>query len=123
MGITKRLALGFVFLWFLIGGIGHFWAEPLFQSIVPPYIPYPRAAVLVSGAFELLGSAGLLFAFSRRLAGFGLIALTIAVTPANLYMWQHEALFPDIPPSLLLGRLVFQVFYVWLIWWCTRDRA
>src|ERR1700742_5098779 len=77
-----RLAgLGFVFLWFFIGGIAHFAATATETRIVPPYIPWPRAAVLISGVFELLGAIGLLIGGTRRLAGIGLFVLTIAVTP------------------------------------------
>ncbi len=51
----RQFALGFVFLWFLIGGIAHFVATEVEMRIVPPFIPWPHAVVLVSGAFELLG--------------------------------------------------------------------
>jgi uncharacterized membrane protein len=95
----KWAGLGFVILWFLIGGFAHFAIAPTVESIMPPYIPFPRAAVLISGGFELLGALGLLSARTRRVAGIGLCALTIAVTPANLYMAQHPALFPEIPEA------------------------
>jgi hypothetical protein len=52
--------LAFVFLWFFIGGIAHFAATDTEARIVPPYIPWPVAAVIVSGVFELLGAFGLL---------------------------------------------------------------
>jgi uncharacterized membrane protein len=48
----KTAGLAFVFLWFLIGGIAHFIATAAEMRIVPPYIPWPRVAVLVSGVFE-----------------------------------------------------------------------
>ena len=57
----RGVALGFVFLWFLMGGIAHFVATEMEMRIVPPYIPGPRAVVLLSGVFELLGALGLLF--------------------------------------------------------------
>jgi uncharacterized membrane protein len=90
---ARRVGLGFVFLWFLIGGIAHFAATDLEMRIVPPWLPWPRATVLVSGVFELLGAAGLLWRPTRRAAGIGLFALTIAVTPAHVYMLQHAELF------------------------------
>jgi uncharacterized membrane protein len=64
-------------------GVAHFAATSTEMQIVPPYIPWPRAVVLVSGMFELLLAAGLLFQQTRRAAGIGLFALTIAVTPAR----------------------------------------
>ena len=85
---------------------------------MPPYIPqqwhYP--AVYVSGVFEILGALGLLLTQTRRLAGIGLFALVICVSPANIHMWLHPELFPDVPPILLSIRLVIQVFLLWVIW-------
>ena len=68
--VARRIGIVVVFLWFLVGGIAHFVATDVETSIVPPWVPWPRAMVLVSGAFELLGAAGLVFAAhatSRRL--------------------------------------------------------
>ena len=112
----RRLGLAFVFLWFLIGGVVHFVVTDLEMRIVPPYIPWPRAAVLVSGVFELLGAAGLLWRPTRRAAGLGLFALTIAVTPAHIYMLQQPELF-DLPYWALVARLPVQVALLALIWW------
>ncbi len=117
----KRIALGFVFLFFLLGGLAHFLATDLEMRIVPPFLPSPRAIVLISGVFELLGAAGLLWSGTRRAAGWGLFALTIAVTPANIYMLMHPELFPAIPMWALVLRLPLQLLLLWLIWWSTRP--
>ena len=116
--IGLKLGLGFVFLWFAIGGVAHFAATSTEMRIVPPYIPWPRAVVLVSGAFELLGAAGLLFQRTRRAAGIGLLALTIAVTPAHIYMLQRPDLFA-VPYWALILRLPLQAALLALIAWCT----
>ena len=114
-----RLAgIGFVFLWFFIGGIAHFAATETEMRIVPPWVPWPRAAVLVSGGFELLGAAGLLWRPTRRAAGIGLLLLTLAVTPAHIYMLQRPELFP-VPLWALWVRLPIQVALLALIAWCT----
>ena len=118
----QRIGVGFVFLWFFVGGIAHFAATRLEMSIVPPSLPYPRALVLVSGTFELLGAFGLLFATTRRLAGIGLFALTIAVTPANIYMLQHPELF-NVPYWLLLARLPLQLVLLAIISWSAIRSA
>jgi len=115
---ARRVGLGFVILWFLIGGIAHFAATDLEMRIVPPYVPAPRLTVLVTGVFELLGAAGLLLSATRRAAGWGLFALTIAVTPANVYMLQHAETF-GVPYWLLLLRLPVQVALLALIAWST----
>lgn len=87
------------------------------MGIVPPYIPWPRAAVLVSGVGELLGAAGLLYAPTRRAALIGLFALTIAVTPCHFYMLQRPELF-HVPYWALVSRLPLQVALLALIAWC-----
>jgi uncharacterized membrane protein len=116
----KRAGLTVVFLWFAIGGVAHFAATRLEMSIVPSYISSPRAAVLVSGVFELVGAAGLLIPSTRRAAGWGLFALTLAVTPANLYMLQRPELF-DIPMWLLVLRIPLQAGLLALIFWSTHE--
>jgi uncharacterized membrane protein len=120
--MSKKVALVFVFLWFAIGGVAHFAATRLEMSIVPPYIPWPHATVLVSGVFELMGAAGLLLSPTRRLAGWGLFILTLAVTPANVYMLQRADLF-TIPLWVLVARLPLQVALLAVILWSTRRTA
>src|SRR5580698_2788278 len=93
MAKARLIGLGFVFLWFFVGGIAHFAATNLEMGIVPPYIPWPHGVVLVRGVFELLGAFGLLIGRTRRVAGIGLFLLTIAVTPAHIYMLQRPDLF------------------------------
>lgn len=92
------------------------------MSIVPPYIPWPRAAVLVSGGFELLGAVGLLYQRTRRAAGMGLFALTIAVTPAHVYMLQRPELF-GVPYWALILRLPLQALLLALIAWSAIVRS
>jgi uncharacterized membrane protein len=110
------IGLVIVFLWFLIGGIAHFVATATEMRIVPPYIPWPRATVLVSGVFELLGALGLLHPSTRRAAGVGLFALTMAVTPAHIYMLRRSDLF-DVPYWALALRLPLQAALLVLIAW------
>jgi uncharacterized membrane protein len=110
------IGLVIVFLWFLIGGIAHFVATATEMRVVPPYIPWPRATVLVSGVFELLGALGLLHPSTRRAAGVGLFALTMAVTPAHIYMLRRSDLF-DVPCWALVLRLPLQAALLVLIAW------
>ncbi len=119
---AQLIGLTIVFLWFFIGGIAHFVATEAEMRIVPPYIPWPWAAVIVSGVFELLGAVGILWRPTRRIAGLGLMALTVAVTPAHIYMLQQPGLF-GVPVWALWLRLPIQAGLLWLIWWSTADNG
>ena len=116
----RRVGLGVVFLWFFLGGIAHFAATDLETGLVPPCVPWPHATVLASGVFELLGAFGLLPRRTRRAAGWGLFALTIAVTPVHVWMLQRPDLFPEIPYAVLVARLPLQAVLLVLIVWSTR---
>lgn len=119
MSRPRWAGLAFVFVWFALGGVAHFVATDTEMRIVPPYIPWPRAAVLISGVFELLGASGLLWRPTRHAAGIGLFLLTLAVTPAHFYMLQRPDLFPSIPYWALILRLPIQVALLALIAWST----
>jgi uncharacterized membrane protein len=114
----RTVGLVVVFLWFFIGGIAHFALTDAEIRLVPDYIPWPRAAVLVSGVLELIGAAGLLHPATRRLAGWLLFAVTLGVTPVHIDMLQHADRWP-VPYWLLVARLPLQVALLALIVWST----
>jgi uncharacterized membrane protein len=92
---------------FMAAGVMHFVAPGFYMKIMPPYLPYPRTLVLLSGGFEILLGVFLLIPLTSRWAAWGLIALLIAVFPANLHMYQHAEEF-RISPLLLFLRLPLQ---------------
>ena len=117
-----RSALAFVFVWFFVGGIAHFLFVEAQMRIVPPYIPWPRAVVLASGGLEIAGALALLWLPIRKIAAWGLFALTLAVTPANIFMLQEAALFPTIPYWMLVMRLPLQAGLLMLIVWIALNK-
>jgi uncharacterized membrane protein len=102
-------------------GMLHFTHTEQFVSIMPPFIPESlhRAAVLVSGVAEIAGGVGLLIPPLRRAAGWGLIALLIAVFPANIHMAVNNVGIGDVPPDplILWLRLPFQLVFAAWVWW------
>ncbi len=119
----RQIILGFVFIWFFIGSLAHFFFTHMEAGIIPDYIPYHITDVYVSGVLEMLGALGLLSKKSRPFAGLGLFCLTIAVTPANIYMAMHWSKYPDIAPWILNARLVFQLIFLWMIGWSTKIKS
>ena len=114
---ARCLGLAFLFIWFFAGGMAHFIFTNAEMRIVPPYIQWPRAAVLLSGLFEIAGALGLLWPATRRIAAWGLFVLTLAVTPAHIYMLQQPELFPSVPYWALVLRLPLQLALLVLIAW------
>lgn len=118
--VLRWLGLAVVFVWFFVGGITHFTNTDFFLAIMPPWAPFHLAAVYVSGVLEIVFALGVLWPATRPVCGWLLIALTLAVTPANVHMWLNPELFPDASETALTVRLVIQVLLLALIWWSTR---
>jgi uncharacterized membrane protein len=111
----------------IFAGTMHFLRPREYEATMPPYIPAHKEMVAISGVAELAGGVGVLLPRTRDLSGRCLIALLVAVFPANV----HMALNPDqvklkgiakIPRWALFARLALQpVFAVWA-WRATRPQ-
>lgn len=101
-------------------GILHFVKEDFFIKLMPPYLPWHRELVYISGVFEILLGIALLIPKFQRLAAWGLIALYIAVFPANIHVYlnQEETLGKS---SFHLVRLFLQGVLILWAYWYTRD--
>lgn len=101
----------------ILMGVLHWVAPNPFVGAVPSYLPEHLALVLISGAFEVAGGVGILIPRLRAMAGWGLIALFVAVYPANINM----ALHPGDHASLILQvvlwcRLPLQISLIYWAW-------
>jgi uncharacterized membrane protein len=107
-------------------GLAHFVAPEPLVRIVPAWLPAPLVLVWVSGVFEILGGVGLLIPRVRRAAGIGLVALYVAVFPANVNMAVNHISFDGktvIPPAALWARLPLQIVFIALALWVSREKA
>jgi len=108
----------FVALFFLAAGANHFRAPEMYAGMMPSWLPWPEAANYLSGAAEIAGAIGILLPATRRLAGWGLLALLIAIFPANLHVALQGRMPPfDISPVVLWLRLPFQAVFMAAVWW------
>ena len=117
------MALGYV-----AAGSLHFLATKTYMRIMPGYIPAHREMVLISGAAEIAGGLGLLVPQSRtgqpgRAAAWGLVALLIAVLPANVTMITEHGRFPQVPLWAAWLRLPLQLPLIWWAWCYTAQTA
>ncbi len=111
----------------VVAGIGHFLVPKSYMALVPPQLPAPMLLVYLSGAAEIGLGLALLVPRIRRLAAWGIIALLIAVYPANIYHAVSGGLDdPNLPaafanPVLAYIRLPFQFLFIFWAWLCTRP--
>jgi len=102
-------------------GTMHFANPAFFLKIMPPYLPLHKELVLLSGAFEIMLGVLLLLPRFSHLAAWGIMALLIAVFPANIYLYQHQEILPASPTIHLLRLLLQGVLVLWAFWH-TRPR-
>lgn len=120
---NKEVLRGILAICIIIVGILHFVLSEPFVKIVPNLLPYPLALVYISGFFEILGGIGLLIPTVSWAAAWGLVALFIAVYPANLNMAINHIHLDGIPDSAWFHaiRLPFQFVLIAWAWWYTRT--
>jgi uncharacterized membrane protein len=112
---------------YLSAGVMHFVNPWFFVQIMPPYLPWHWELVYLSGAIEIALGLLLLVPTTKRLAAWGVIALLIAVFPANVHMAMANVQFDPPPamgqPSPLANwiRLPMQLVLILWAWWYTRP--
>ena len=119
----KTIALFTLAAFFINVGVDHFINPAFYVNIMPDYLPLHLEAVYISGFFEVLGGVCVLIPKLRAAAGWGLVALLIAVYPANIHMALNPQLFPDIAVSLLYIRLLFQFIFIYWAYSATRPSS
>ncbi|MDB6056735.1 MAG: DoxX family rane protein [Verrucomicrobiales bacterium] len=108
-------------IFFVVAGANHFINPDFYLAIMPPYLPWHGPLVFISGVAEILGGIGVLVPATRRLAGWGLIALLIAVYPANIHAALHGIPGSHIARGWLIARLPFQfVMLAWVYFSCVK---
>ena len=106
---------------FILAGVMHFVNAEFFLNIMPPYLPWHLEIVYISGVIEILLGIMLLIPRFERLAGWGLVALLIAVFPANIHVFLHQELVPA-PYGVHVFRLILQgVLILWA--WAYTQRG
>jgi uncharacterized membrane protein len=111
-------------LFFIAAGANHFRQPEIYLGMMPPFLPWPEALNYISGAAEILGGLGLLMVRTRRLAAWGLLALLVAVFPANLHVaLQGDMPGLDVSPLTLWLRLPFQAVFMAWVWWVGLSKT
>jgi uncharacterized membrane protein len=117
--MLRTVSRALLSLMFVTLGVLHFTTADAFVHVMPPYLPLHLELVYLSGLFEILGGVGVQIPKLRKAAGYGLLALLIAVFPANIHMALNEVSAPDgtpIPVALLWARLPLQFVMMAWVW-------
>jgi uncharacterized membrane protein len=116
--VMKILTLYLMAVLYVLAGSLHFVKPKMYLRIMPPYLPEPLFLVYLSGAIEIALGVLLFFGQTRSLAAWGVIALLIAVLPANIYMLQKGGEAFRMSDWVLWVRLPLQiVLMAWAFWY------
>ncbi len=107
---------------FVLAGIYHFLNPTFYLKMMPPILPAPLFLIYLSGVFEIALGILLLISKFTHFAAWGLIALLIAVFPANVYMAMNPQVFPEFSSTALYLRLPLQLVLIALMFWFTRKK-
>lgn len=120
---VKRISRALCGLLYIGAGMNHFANPAFYVNIMPPYLPWHAGLVYASGVAEVALGAMLLVDRLRVVAAWGLVALLLAVFPANVHMALHPELYPSLPRIGLWLRLPLQgVLILWVLWYTRSER-
>jgi uncharacterized membrane protein len=123
-----RLSRAAVAALFTFTGTMHFVRPRFFEAIVPSAIEAQKKEVVaISGVAEIAGAALVLAPASRRLGRWWLLALLLAVFPANIHMAVNPEQIRGLdmrkfPRWALWARLPLQPLAMLWVWHVTRAK-
>lgn len=122
--MIKTVLLYVMVVFYVLAGANHFMQPDLYMPMMPPYLPWHRMLIYLSGAAELGLGLAMLSPTFRPIAAWGLIVMLIAIFPANLHIALHDVPLFGRPEGFGMWnwvRLPFQAVLIVWAWWYTRD--
>jgi uncharacterized membrane protein len=117
--------LGLLSAFYFSSGVLHFAKPENYLKIMPPNFPAPALLIALSGIAECALAIGVLVPKTRKLAAWGIVALLVAVFPANVYMYTHSVetggAAYDVATGILYWRLWLQAGFVLWAYWHSRP--
>ncbi len=121
-----KISIFFLAVFFIVAGANHFISPGTYLPLMPDYLPWHLPLIYLSGLAEIAGGIGICFPQSRRLAGWWLIAVLVAVFPANIHMLMNDVPLGgvSVPTWVYWIRLPLQgLLMVWVYWACVKAPA
>jgi uncharacterized membrane protein len=117
----KLVLLYIMGLLYIAAGTLHFVKSKMYVRIMPPWIGWQLQLVYISGACEILLGLLLFPESTRSFAAWGIIALLIAVFPANIQMTINYFHYNNPIKWLTVVRLPLQLLLIWWAWLYTKN--
>ena len=111
-----RIALAAMFVFTAVSYF-HPRTRPDLIRMVPASLPAPALLVSATGVLELLGAIGLIVPRALPAAAYGLMALLVAMLPANVHAAREGLMIAGRRAAPLVWRLPLQVFWIAALWW------
>jgi uncharacterized membrane protein len=124
MSGPKRVLLWLMAGFYIFAGFNHLMNPGFYLAIMPPELPNPEWLNVLSGLAEIVLGVYVLEPKVRVLAAWGIIALLVAVFPANLYVALENVGAEGPGTGAGAGnwvRIPFQAVFVVWAWWYTRS--
>jgi uncharacterized membrane protein len=117
-----RVALAAMFVFTGVSHFHHRTRQDLVR-MVPPNLPKPALLVTITGVVELIGAAGLLLPTTAPAAAYGMIALLVAMFPANIHAARAGVVVAGRRAMPIVWRAPLQLFWILALWWVAQSTS
>lgn len=101
---------------YILAGLNHFRVPWIYKKMIPPTLPLPKLLNIASGLAEFVLGVALCIPTISAYAAWGIIALLVAVFPANVYMYTNDKAAMGLPKWMRLLRLPLQLLLIYWAW-------
>lgn len=122
MSRVKRALLWLMGIAYVGAGVMHFVNPDFYLPMMPPYLPWHLELIYLSGVAEIALGVAVLVPALRVWAAWGIIALLIAVFPANIHIALYNVPLGGAAEGagiLNWVRLPIQALLIAWAWWYT----
>ncbi|MCX6199949.1 MAG: DoxX family protein [Bacteroidetes bacterium] len=116
----KKYSVYLMALLYFLAGVNHFVHPDFYLKMLNGFLPYPIALNNISGAAEIILAIGICFSSTRKFSAYGIIALLIAIFPANINMALHATEW-NFSAIALYVRLPIQLLLIWWAYVYTKE--
>ena len=114
--MTLPWHLYFMAVIYMLAGLNHFRVPWLYKKMIPPALPSPKVLNILSGLAEFISGFALCIPTLSPYAAWGIVALLIALFPANVYMYTNDKAALGLPKWIRLLRLPLQLALIYWAW-------